>query len=127
MKKSLIISTVILILICFGWFFQNSILHNLYVVADSDLKNVSELIHDEKYVEAYSAFEDYNNKWKRKEDILCLLISHEDIDFITRCNSSLRAYIEVPGQEEALGVIAELYETYRELDTKFRVNFKSIF
>lgn len=127
MKKSLIIVIVILSVICLGWFFQNKELHTLFTMADSSLKSISTLIYNDEYDKALSTFTHYDSKWKKAEKKLCLIISHDDIDFITRSNSQLRAYLSSVGKEEALGVIAELYETYKELDRKFRVNLRTIF
>ena len=127
MKRSLIIIIIILISISCGWFFQNRILTNLFNSADLSLTKISSHIRSEDYSSAHSEFNLYNKWWNNKEKILCTLISHEDIDFITRCNGQLRAYIKTPGKEEALGVISELYETYRELEGRFKVNIKTIF
>lgn len=126
MKKSLIVVFAILSLIVLGWFLQNRELHSLFLMADSNLKKISALIYNDEYNKAENTFDRYNKEWKKSEKKLCLVISHEDIDFITRCNGQLRAYLSAYGKEEALGVIAELYATYHELDRKFRVNFKTI-
>lgn len=127
MKRSIIIIIVIIISISCGWFFQNKILTNLFNSADYSLAEIANHIENGDYSSAHNEFNRYNQWWEKKEDILCTLISHEDIDFITRCNSQLRAYIKTPGEEEAYAIIGELYEIYRELEGKFKVNIKTIF
>ena len=127
MKRSLITIFLILIFVCLGWFFQNKMLSNLFTKADSSLNKITNYIEKQDYTSAHREFDLYNKRWKNKETILCMLVSHEDIDFITRCNGQLRAYIKTPGEEEAYAVISELYESYRELNDKFKVNIKTIF
>ncbi len=127
MKRSIIIIFCILILVCTGWFLQNRMLSNLFAQADSSLSRIANHIEKQDYVSAHKEFDLYNKRWEDKETILCMLVSHEDIDFITRCNGQLRAFIKTPGEEEAYAVISELYESYRELKDKFKVNIKTIF
>ncbi len=126
MKRSIIIIFFILICVWCGWFFQNRMLSNLFSSADSSLSKITNYIEKKDYSSAHKEFNSYNKWWEKKEDILCLLISHEEIDFITRANGQLRAYIKTPGEEESYAVISELYETYRELKDRFKVNIKTI-
>ena len=127
MKRSIIIIFFILIFVCSGWFLQNRMLSNLFAQVDSSLSKITNYIEKQDYSSAHKEFNLYNKRWEKKENILCTLVSHEDIDFITRCNGQLRAFIKTPGEEEAYGVISELYESYRELKDKFKVNIKTIF
>ncbi|MBR1969767.1 MAG: DUF4363 family protein [Clostridia bacterium] len=126
MKRSIITIFFILVCVCLGWFFQNRMLSKLFTQADSSLSKIVNLIEKQEYSSAHKEFNIYNKRWEKKENILCALVSHEDIDFITRCNGQLRAYIKTPGEEEAYAVISELYESYRELRDKFKVNIKTI-
>lgn len=127
MKRSIITIFILISLVCSGWFLQNRMLKNLFYQADSSLSKIASHLEKKDYSSAHREFELYNKQWEKKENILCTLVSHEDIDFITRSNGQLRAYIKTPGEEEAYGVISELYESYRELHDKFKVNIKTIF
>ena len=126
MKRSIVIIFVVLTLICFGWFFQNKMLESVYKDAFTALNDISHLISSKQYSAAKSLFADYLSKWKKTESRLALLVSHEEIDDITRHNARLSACLNEKEGIEGLATIGELHEIYKELNEKFKVNFKTV-
>ena len=127
MKKSIIIMIVIPAVICFGWFFQNNSLNKLYNASAGQLKEIAANIDNRSYDNARSIFNHYDSTWQKQQELLSLLVSHEEIDDITRHNARLGACLNDEGETEALAVIGELNEIFKELNDKFRVNPKNIF
>ena len=123
----MIVAGVILVVIALlGWWEQDCIRS-----ACSDMKEklsvTEELIEKGDYKAAEENTRKVKQFWDNKENILDVLIRHDDTDDITLDLVVLKRYISLQDKTLALSCVDELCGQFDEIREKTKIHYKNIF
>ena len=126
MKRSIILILIILALVISGGFLQSRKIKNINTNSVKELKSISLALKEQSYNEAGEIYQKYKNRWMKNKKNLSLIISHDELDSITRHNSRLGVYLSDRGVLDAYAEIGELVDIYNELEEKFKLSLRNI-
>lgn len=126
MKRSISIILIILAVAVSGGFLQNKKIKSINKNSVKELESISLSLEKQSYNEAKGKYEIYENHWKKNKKLLSLIISHDELDSITKHNSRLEAYLNERGVLDAYAEIGELTDIYQELEEKFELSLRNI-
>ncbi len=124
MKRSILIILIVGSLLFLGTFFQ---CHMLKEVSENSKKMLTDIsVNTNNIKEIQNTYLCYNSKWDSHKSYLSLLVSHDEIDAITRHNSRLNAFIQDYSLPDLHAEINELIDLYDQLNKKFKISLKNI-
>ena len=126
MKRGIIAALLILVAVFICGSLHSNTIKKVSKESNEVLASISKMLNKKDYSSARNEFYKYQKNWEKKKAELAILITHEDIDDITRKNARLSACFNNEAETEAFAIIGELNELFSELDYKFRINFKNI-
>ncbi len=126
MKRSISVILIILALVISGGFLQNRKIKSININSVKELESISLSLEKQSYNEATEKYKNYENHWKKNKKLLSLIITHDELDSITKHNSRLGAYLSERGVLDAYAEIGELTDIYQELEEKFKLSLRNI-
>lgn len=126
MKRSIILILIILALVISGGFLQSLKIKSINTNSIKELESISLTLKKQSYNEANDIYQSYEKHWKKNKKNLSLIISHDELDSITRHNSRLGVYLSDRGVLDAYAEIGELMDIYNELEEKFKLSLRNI-
>ena len=126
MRRMILAGVIALTIALLGIWEQNCI-RSVCSDMKEKLTETERLIQKGEYEKAENNTEDVKKFWQKQENILDVLIRHDDTDDITLDIDVLKRYISLEDKTLALASVDELRGQFDEIREKTKIHYTNIF